>query len=628
MRTALLLLLPALLGAQNEPDYAALRISPELMKNAHAVIRSQEINFTVSAPDEAVLREKRVVTLFNAQSDYDRLVLFYDGFNKIGKIKGSLYDAQGRFIRDIEKKEIEDVSAINHFSIYEESRVRVVDVACDIYPYTVVFEYEVRYHDLRGYPDWDIQDFHTSVEYSSFTVTLPQGMKLFHKELNIKLPPTEKQDGNKHSFRWEAQQLPAIKAELYAPSPFELLPQVLVSPETFKADNYTGSMASWQTFGAFQYELSKGRDVLSPALREKVRSLTQSAGTDAEKIAVLFRYLQENTRYVSVQLGIGGWQPFDALYVEKNKHGDCKALSNFMKALLKEAGITAYPVLVKAGDYYLDLPDDFATSAFNHMILYVPASETWLECTSTSFPPNYLGSGTDDRKVLLITEQGGKLARTPAMTAAVNNATNHTRILLKATGEATIAVRSVLNGALHEWFRSANENLPPDEMKKEMQKQNPLAQAYFSRLAVQPDREKPSVLLDYALDVPQFGSKAGKRLFLPLNPVNAFRDVPPLNEQRVHPVIVRDGYVETDTIILQLPEGFSVESMPAENTVFTTEFGAYSCQVERRDATLQCVRRLEMKPFRLPAERYAEWRNFCRDVAKTDGLKVVLVNKT
>lgn len=37
---------------------------------------------------------------------------------------------------------------------------------------------------------------------------------------------------------------------------------------------------------------------------------------------------------------------------------------------------------------------------------------------------------------------------------------------------------------------------------------------------------------------------------------------------------------------------------------------------------------LEMKPIHLPAERYDEWRNFCRDVAKSDAMKVVLVNKT
>lgn len=60
-----------------------------------------------------------------------------------------------------------DQSAISNFSIYEDNRVRYVDVSYDRFPYTVVFEYEMKFHDLRGYPDWDIQQFNTAVEQSS-----------------------------------------------------------------------------------------------------------------------------------------------------------------------------------------------------------------------------------------------------------------------------------------------------------------------------------------------------------------------------------------------------------------------------------------------------------------------------
>ena len=59
--------------------------------------------------------------------------------------------------------------------------------------------------------------------------------------------------------------------------------------------------------------------------------------------------MQNNTRYISIQLGIGGWRPFEAAYVASKGYGDCKALSNYMYSLLKEAGILSYYTLVKAG---------------------------------------------------------------------------------------------------------------------------------------------------------------------------------------------------------------------------------------------------------------------------------------
>ena len=67
------------------------------------------------------------------------------------------------------------------------------------------------------------------------------------------------------------------------------------------------------------------------------------------KVAVLYNYLQQNTHYVGIQLGIGGWQTYDAAYVATKKYGDCKALSNFMISLLKEAGIKGHAVVIKGG---------------------------------------------------------------------------------------------------------------------------------------------------------------------------------------------------------------------------------------------------------------------------------------
>ena len=624
-----LLLFPFFALAQNEPSFNVVLIPPGLTENADAVVRLQEITFNVSAPDEAVLRERRIVTLFSDTTSYNVLFLQYSSFNKIGKIRGSLYDAAGNFIRDVEKKEIIDHSIIAGGTLYSDNRVRYLSVSHNRFPYTIVFEYEIKYRDLLYYDNWDIQKFNTAVEKASYSITMPDEIKLYYKSLNINLEPTITPDKGKRNYQWKVENLPAIKQEPYAPSAYGILPTVLLSPGVFKADGYTGSMASWKAFGQFQYDLSKGRDELSPALKNRVHALTAEAKTDEEKIAILYRYMQENTRYVSVQLGIGGWQPFDALYVENNKYGDCKALSNFMKALLREVGITSYPAIVKAGEDFPDLSDDFASSAFNHMILYVPSPETWLECTSNNFPPGYLGNFTADRKVLLVIEQGGKIVRTPAYSPAESAVLRRTEINVTASGGATISKQSTLYGPAHEWYRNAANNLTPDELKKEMQKKCPLPQVYFTSLSILPDKDHPSVRVEYAMDVPQLGSKAGKRLFLPMNPLNAYNSIPPANNNRIHPVEIRQGYVEQDTILFHLPEAYVVESIPAENTTLTTEFGSYASQLVRNDAegTLLLVRRLEMQPVHAPANRYTEWRNFLRDVARADAGKVVLIQK-
>lgn len=83
-------------------------------------------------------------------------------------------------------------------------------------------------------------------------------------------------------------------------------------------------MDSWQNFGKFIVSLYAGKDVLPEAVKAKVLDLTQGLKSDPEKVAALYKYMQQNSRYISIQLGMGGWQPLDATYVAEKNTGIVK----------------------------------------------------------------------------------------------------------------------------------------------------------------------------------------------------------------------------------------------------------------------------------------------------------------
>lgn len=109
-------------------------------------------------------------------------------------------------------------------------------------------------------------------------------------------------------------------------------------------------MASWNDFGKFIASLNKGRDQLPENIKVKVDELTRGVSDPLEKIIRLYGFMQQNTRYISIQLGIGGWQPFSAEFVGQKGYDDCKALTNYMQSLIKHAGIKSYYALIKSGD--------------------------------------------------------------------------------------------------------------------------------------------------------------------------------------------------------------------------------------------------------------------------------------
>jgi len=99
--------------------------------------------------------------------------------------------------------------------------------------------------------------------------------------------------------------------------------------------------------------------------------------------------MQAKTHYISVQLGIGGIQPFLASDVDKQNYGDCKALVNYTQALLKAVDIDSYYCIVQSGRAYkVDLLKDFPSMQGNHIILCLPFKNdtTWADCTQPNHP--------------------------------------------------------------------------------------------------------------------------------------------------------------------------------------------------------------------------------------------------
>ncbi|TAK41303.1 MAG: DUF3857 domain-containing protein, partial [Saprospiraceae bacterium] len=619
------ILLPTLAWMQESGGYAVSGISPELLKNANSVIRNQDILLVVKSPGEAKLYEKLVVTLLNEKNDFEQLVLHVSPSRKVEKIKGNIYDGMGHLIRSIKKNEVREESAISSFSIYEDDKYHIMEAGYTEYPFTVEFEYSISITDLMFYPDWDIQELNTSVQNSSFTLDLPPGLGISYKALNTDIEPVEEMQNGRKILQWKATGLAAIPYEPYSPPSSGLLPHVLIAPHAFEIEKYTGSMESWDAYGKFMNKLLQGRYELSAHMKEKVAELTANADSDSAKIEALYRFIQQNLRYVSVQLGIGGYQPFPAQYVEEKKYGDCKAVSNFMKSLLTEAGIISYPVLIRSGELQYEITGDFAFPSFNHMILYVPSEDIWLECTSNTFPMNYVGASNAGRNVLLITEDGGKIGRTPEMLPAANLAWNKVTVALDGGGSAKVQVSSHLTGERQEWYRDAMANLSAGELQKAFQEASSLPGFKLETLKIEPSEERPSAEVNYSAQVAWFGSKAGKRLFVPVNVIDPFNDVPPAVEDRQHPVVSKEASVEEDRITLLLPHGYKVESLPSDDLIFDSEYGHYHLHAALEAGEIIIDRRFERLPVSLPASGYAIWRNFLKEIAKADAIKIVLV---
>ncbi|MBO0939887.1 DUF3857 and transglutaminase domain-containing protein [Fibrella sp. HMF5335] len=621
--------------AQTE-NWAVSLISPAMTLNADAVLRLDELNYTVRSPTDAVLRVRQVITILNEKADGKaQLVVPYDKFSKVTDIEGAIFDASGKQVKRLKQAEITDL-AYAQDNYADDSRYKVAQFSRQLaYPYTVEFRYEVSSRNLMFYPTWQPQDDERlSVIHSRFIVDVPAMMPLRYKEANLtrtltKQASTEVKDG--FAYAWQVDTLPAIEQEPLAPMLAERVPTVYTAPNQFTVQDYIGSCATWKDVGDFYYVLNKGRDALPDAVRRQVQELVAGEKTVAGKVQKIYDQLQKQARYISIQLGIGGWQTIEASRVAQTHYGDCKALTNYTKAMLGVVGIPAYEALVKAGESAPDIRTDLPGFQFNHVFLCVPNNRDtlWLECTSQLSPVGYLGNFTGNRHVLLITPEGGKLVRTPAYTPDNNRQRRSATVVLTPEGAATVHVQSVYTGLQQEPYIDVIHGLTHDQQRDWLIKSTNLPSFELTGFGFAETKATiPAITETITLSTRRWASPSGSRLFLPLNLLSATSLAPVLTKPRQSPVVLKYTYdfEDTDTIRYTLPDGFAPEYALAPLSL-DTKFGTYQARADVQGNQLIYTRRLRMHRGRYPAEAYADYADFRKKVARADKAQLVLIKK-
>jgi len=613
-------------------EYAVSKISPELLKRSNAVLRLEEMRFEIISTKEVVLKNHYVVTILNENGDdWAEVVEYYNKHQQIESVEGILYDANGRQVKRVKKKDMEDLSGVSDGSLIDDSRIKHHNFYYKVYPYTVEYIIETSNKSTLFFPRWVPQKRERlSVEKSTMSIACTGNYQFRYKAFNYDKEPVITQEKNYRVSTWSASNMPAIERETYSPGWHELTTMVIFGPTEFQMDDYKGNMASWQDFGKFVHSLRQGRDQLPENVKQAVHRIADGIKSPAEKIALLYEYMQKNTRYISIQLGIGGWQPFDAKEVATKGYGDCKGLTNYMYSILKEAGITSYYAVVRAGKNATYITDDFPSQQFNHVILCTPLSKTdsiWLECTSQTMPAGYLGDFTSDRYALLVDETGGRLVRTPKYDMNENLQIRSVKAKLEDNGTLNIAAATRYTGMQQDDIHGMINQLSREKVKEHLQEQLDFSTYNITQFNYKEQKTSlPAITESLDITVSNYATITGKRLFIVPNVMTRSGRKLSQDSTRKYDIHLGYEYKDLDSVEIELPVGYETEATPQPVSV-SSQFGNYSCSVRVKENKLTYYRTIEHKSGRYPAREYGDLVKFYEAIYKADRNRVVLVKK-
>ncbi len=624
----LLIVIPSILSAFSLSGNTNI---DSLVNEADAVVLKDERIMEIKSNNSAYYKVFKSILIKNKKAlKYCSVLLIENDFQSIEDMDGVIKDTSGNVIKELESDDIMEAEISPGFIFYSGNLYKGFELKHHEFPFIFELSYELEFNTLFVWPDYHPQ---SDIPCLSSTYNLKVNGDIeftYAIKGDIGEPVVSNINGAKE-YKWELKDIPPQIDEDYMPPENKIQMAVKFVPKEFEVDGHKGSFGSWAEFAKWYKSLADGHYSLPDDAKAEITALVSGVENPKEKIRILYNYLQNNTRYVALEMGIGSWQPHTAESVHKNLYGDCKDLSTYMVAMLDAVGIKAYPALARTKDRG-KLDPDFVTNGFNHCITMVPLEEDtlWLECTSSYTDMDDVPYGIEDISALIVDENGGRLVTTPQKSSKEN----FSRLLIKGAinpkGQLVFDAELNLGGNQKNFYKRKFEIKNDEEdqlfIKNIFNRYSP--KFFLTEYSLKNNEGK-----DYTISLKglygRFVNLRRKRIFI--NPALLHReteeDLPDEEiDERKFPVFYNYPYLDVDSVEIRIPKFYKIESIPKDFEL-TTSFGQYESKFKIVGDKVIYKRSMEILKNRIPLDHYAEYYNFIKKIIKRDKSKIVLKRK-
>src|SRR5882757_368325 len=506
-----------------------------------------------------------------------------------------------------------------------------------------VIGYEIE-QELRPYvmvDKWDFQDT-VPVREAHYTLLLPRGWSYKANWLNhAEERPTEAAAGQWH---WSINDVRGIRVERDMPPWRGIAGSMVVA--LVPPSGQDPGIQSWHELGAWYLGLTRGRRDASPEIKQKVADLTAAVPTMLGKMQALASFVQNDVRYVAIELGIGGHQPHPAAEVFSHRYGDCKDKVTLLSTMLKEIGVESYYVLINTerGSVTATTPPNLA---FDHAILAIalPAGlETatlqagvthpklgkilFFDPTNELTPLGRLWGGLQANFGMLVTPEGGELLELPQLPVDTNG--------IERTAKMALDDKGTLRGDVHEVRLGDRAAAQRYELRSTIQDTDRIrpveavAGASFSTFQILKATVANLRVADrpfewnYTLEADNFAKAAGDLLLVrPRVLGSKSSSLLETKEPRQYPIEFAGPERDTDVFEITLPPGYQLDELPPPVNV-DDGFAAYHSKTEVVGRVLRYTRTFEIKDLSVPVSKAEQLRDFYRIIAGDERNSAVL----
>ncbi len=434
------------------------------------------------------------------------------------------------------------------------------------------------------------------MENISLKVKTPLDKEIQYKNERMEISPEITEKDNVRIYEWQQEKVEPVITESGMPPLRNIFSYVNIS-----------SLDSWEKISSWYQKLSEDRIDKDDNLKEKVEELIADTEDIEEKIKNIFNFVALDIRYVGLEFGDGSYVPYNATEVLANKYGDCKDKSFLLIAMLEEIGVEAEPVLINMY-YYPDL-EIVSMGHFNHMIVYLPEQDLYLDPTDDLSLYGDLLYVNQGKEVFLPFKS--ELKETPVYSSQDNNETFNYDVELDEEGNAKVEIEWLSTG----YYSSVNKNLfrQFNQQQREMVLNQILSNAFTSFDLIDYEIKGVSDLevpfsLSAVVKVNNFARSLGDQLSIrPFRIGMHLSQIAP-TETRNYPLYTGFKFNFKRSINIKVPEGFDVEYLP-ENKKIEKNVGSVHVEYEEKEDVIEILLDFTVDRVQIEVDEYNQLKD-------------------
>ncbi len=266
------------------------------------------------------------------------------------------------------------------------------------------------------------------MEDQKISISIPSWMEVEIKEHNLQaynVVKSKREEGGNTIYNYTLKNTPSLRKERAAPGFSYYAPHIMVLCKSAKpqGETFTYFKTLADQYGWYRSLVKQiGND--EALVKQKANEIVGGLTNEEDKVKAIYRWVQDNIRYIAFENGIAGFKPEKAQEVLKKKYGDCKGMANLLTEMLRSQKIDARRCWIGTRQIAYDYSTP-SLSVDNHMIA------AWINQGKPVFldaTEKYIGFGEvaeriQGRQTLIENEEQYLLQNVPVATYEQNTAT-------------------------------------------------------------------------------------------------------------------------------------------------------------------------------------------------------------